>query len=422
MSIPVRIDSLAHGPAAVGRHEGKVFFVPGAAPGDLARIEIEQDHGRWSEGRMVELLEAGAARVDAPCPIASECGGCPWQHVDYGTQLRAKQSNVAELLSRIGAIPDPPVHPIVPSPSEFGYRNRLKLRFADGRLGFYRAGSNALVPVSDCLLGQPDLREALPRVEGLVARLATRITRVEVASGGELPGLTLALNAAGRFEREDARVVGAELAAAEAPVRGVWMWGRGWHRQWGDTRRRERSLPDGDAIETSGASFGQVNPQANRALVATVVELATGAGGRRILELYAGAGNFSVPLARRAARVVAVEQDLRATESARRTAEAAGIDNLELVTAATEAYLRTPSHAPHDVLVLDPPRGGLGRSAGAAAGLGIGRIVYVSCNPATLARDAAVFAEAGYRLLGARPFDLFPQTFHVESVCDFELT
>jgi 23S rRNA (uracil1939-C5)-methyltransferase len=419
--IIVDIEALSYGRGAVARSDGKVVFVEGAAPGDRVRVRVSRQHPRWAESTLVGVVEAGAARVEAPCPVVDRCGGCPWQHVAYQTQLEAKRRAVVDSLERIAGIVSPPVDPIVASPQRLGYRNRLKLRFERGRLGFYSAATHQLVPIPDCLLAEERVRGGLAVVESFVASLATRVMRVEIASRGELSGIVVAINSAGRLRRADVERVKAFIAAGDNPVTGVVMWGRGWHRSWGDTRRRFTVEP-GTTLEPRGRGFGQVNTAANRLLVATVLETLELAGPSRVLDLYAGAGNFTLPMARRGARVTAVEADGELLETAGQSAAHHGLDGIELHHARVEDFLgRERPPAVHRI-VANPPRSGLVGAAASIARLRAPRIVYVSCNPTTLARDAKVLVEHRYRLVTARAIDLFPHTFHVETVCGFELT
>jgi 23S rRNA (uracil1939-C5)-methyltransferase len=422
----VTIESLAYGGSAIARHDGKALFVAGSAPGERVKVRIAVDHGSWAEAEVVEILEKSSLRVEAPCPIVQECGGCPWQHVEYGAQLEAKERAVAEALRRIAGITDVRIEPIVASRETLGYRNRLSLRFEDGRIGFYQAKSNRLVPVPDCLLAAPVIRRALPAVEALLASMSTRVMRVEIASRGLLPGVSVAVQSASRLRHGDTLAAHAAVEDKSGPVRGLVMHGRGWKRAWGDPRRRFE-VAAGVFVDFPGASFGQVNTRANLDLVRMVVERTTERPPARLVELYAGAGNFSFAIAQRAGRVLAVDADESAVEAGRAAAREAGLRNLKFLAARAEEWLggaRDPQSAMDevDVLLVDPPRSGLGSAASAAATLGASRVVYVSCNPTTLARDLRVFLGAGYRIRSVAPIDLFPQTFHVETVCSLELT
>lgn len=420
VEVDLKIESLAYGGSAVARHEGRVVFIPGAVPGERVRVRLTTDHGTWSEAELVSVLEPGPSRVEPPCPIVADCGGCPWQHVDYDCQLESKQQAVVEAFRRIAGLEDIPIQPIVASPDTFGYRNRLSLRFQNGRIGFYQARTNRLVPVPDCLLAEEPVRRALPQVERFLASLSTRVMRVEIASRGLLPGVSVAVQSAGRLRHGDTLTAHALVEDRTSDVRGLVMHGRGWKRAWGDPRRRFE-VAAGVEVDFPGTSFGQVNTAANVDLVGMVVERCTERPPAKLVELYAGAGNFSFALAQRAGKVLAVDEDEGAVEAGRAAARAAGLRNIRFAAARAEVWL-AEARDPVDVLLVDPPRSGLGSAAAAAAGLGAQRVVYVSCNPSTLARDVRVFTEAGYRVLDVAPIDLFPQSFHVETVCTMELT
>lgn len=424
------IDALSYGRAAVGRTvDGKVVFVEGAAPGDRVRVTIQRDRGTYAEARIDEILIAGAARVDPPCPVVDRCGGCPWQHIDYDRQLIAKRQSVVDAIERIAGIASPNVEPAIASPTTLGYRNRLKLRFDAGRLGFYSARTHSLVPIDDCIVAEPVVREALEAVRELAASLSTRVLRVEIASRGKLAGVVVALNSEGRLRRADVHRVREFLAVPGNLVRGVVMWGRGWRRSWGDTRRRYTTA-GGLTAETTGTAFGQVNTQANHLLVEQVLAAVRPRSTDTLLDLYAGAGNFTLPLAAHVRQVVAVESDRDSIEAGRRSCDYHGITNAVFFEVRVESFLAAGTaggvakalRRSPDVVVANPPRSGLGQAAASIARLRAPRLVYVSCNPTTLARDLRIFADSGYRLNSATPVDLFPHTFHIETVCHAQLT
>jgi 23S rRNA (uracil1939-C5)-methyltransferase len=416
----IQIDSLSYGRSGVARMDGKVLFVEGVAPGDRARVAITKDHGAYAEAEVVELLSRGSAHITPPCPFVESCGGCPWQHISYAEQLHAKQRAIGDALQRIAGIHDPPVEEIAPSPVIFGYRNRLHLRFENGRLGFSGAHSHQFAAVSDCLLAESSIREALPSVEAFVSSLSTRVVRVEILSRGLLPGVSLAIRSTGRLRRADAHRVCEYLERSDNPVHGVSMWGRGWQRSWGDTRRR--FIADATTIETIDPSFGQVNSAANLHLIETVVQFARLDGCETVLDLYAGAGNLSLPLARRCRHVVGVEKNATAVESARHSCRFHRIKNVTFHAQEVESFLAHSVDTRPDCIVVNPPRAGIGRCAEALAALRASRIVYVSCDPVTLARDLHRLCAHGYKLRRLKPLDLFPHTYHVESVCHIGLT
>ncbi len=422
METIVDIDSLSYGRACVARADGKVLFVEGAAPGERARVRVTQDHGTYAEAQVIEILSGGSARVTPPCPIVGACGGCPWQHISYNEQLAGKHRALVDALERVGGIRAPPVERVLPSPEVFGYRNRLNLRFEKGRLGFTGAHSHRFTPAPDCLLAEQPIRNAIPEVETFVSSLSTRVARVEIAGRGLLPGLTLGIRSSGRLRRADTRRVHDYLSRPHNPIRGICMRGRGWKRAWGDTRRRFGLGTERVTVEMADGGFGQVNTAANAFLVGTVLQFAALRGPETVFDLYAGAGNLTLPLATRCHRVVGVEQDPAAAESVRRACEFHRITNVEFHAQRVEAFLVSPRASHPDCVVVNPPRAGLGRAVAALAELRAARIVYVSCDPTTLARDLRSLNADGYRLIKALPLDLFPHTYHVESVCDLELT
>ncbi len=422
-SVELQIDSLSYGRAALGRTaDGKVVFVEGAAPGDRVEAVIDRDQGTYALAHVGRVLVPGAARVEAPCPLVERCGGCPWQHIDYSEQLLAKRKSVIDALELIAGIENPPVEPVIASPDQLDYRNRLKLRFDGRNIGFYSSRSHTLVPIDNCIVAEPIVREAIEPARALAESLSTRVLRIEIASRGKLGGVVL--NGKGRLRRADTHRVRDMLAAPGHPVRGVVMWGKGWRRTWGDTRRRH-SAAGHPSVETTGTAFGQVNTGANHALVETVADAAALDGKQRVLDLYAGAGNFSLALARDARRIVAVESDRDAVEAASRSVEHHRLGNVMFFESRVENFLESSDGPPMsrpDVVIVNPPRSGIGGAAASIARLGARRIVYVSCDPTTLARDLRVMIDEGYRLRKATPVDLFPHTFHVETVCDVVLT
>ena len=420
-TVELEVTALAYEGAAVARQDGRVVFVDGGAPGDRVRAEILRQRKNLAEARVVEVLRPGPCRVEAPCPVADRCGGCDWQHVDYAAQLEAKRRIVRDALERSAKIHDADVAVVSPSPAQFGYRNRIRLHVEDRRLCYYERRTRRAVAVTDCLIAEDRIRAALPSVAALVRVLATSVREVEIAGRGELAGVVLSLECGGRLHGTDVRRVLGAIAEPSGEIAGVTMFGPRWHRVWGDMRRRLDAGAPTLPIDLIDTAFGQVNTAANRALVQRVLDVAALSGTERVWDLYAGAGNLSLPLARAATEVVAVEHDVAAVAAGRAAAAEHGIENLAFHARAVEEHLARDATVP-DLLVLNPPRTGVGDHAARIAERRAPRVVYVSCNPPTLARDAAVFVAHGYRLQKAHPIDLFPQTCRVETVCELLLT
>ncbi len=416
----VRIDRLAAGGDGVGRIGAKVVFAPRTAPGDQVEIEIIEERRTWCRARVLRVLAPGPGRAAPPCPAFGACGGCDWQHLSYPAQLAAKRSIVEDALRRIGRLDPPPIAPTIASPLEFGYRHRARLHRA-GRagaavFGFYRAGSHETVAIESC----PVLSPALNGVLGALAETGRRhpagfacCNEVRIDAGWDAAKARVLLRGA---RDEPAVLAGAAARTLEqaAAARGLRLL----------TAASEEPLalgPGFDALVTTGEAFTQVNLRQNLRLVELAIALAAPAAGEEVLDLCCGLGNLSLPAAARGGRVTGIDLDdnaiSQARENARRLGRAATFfrdDAGAAVRALAGAGRRFP------LVLLNPPRTGAREAVAAIPALGPERVVVVSCDPATLARDAAVLGAAGYGLVTARPIDLFPQTAHAETVALFK--
>ena len=404
----IRVTSLASGGDGVGRlPDGRVVFVEGGVPGDLVEPRGWVERKRMVRTGIARLIEASPDRVEAVCVHFGVCGGCLWQHIDYPKQLEAKLGIVRDALERIGGLDAVDVSDIVPSPEPYGYRTRARLVERAGRLGFRRRGSREIEAIASC----PVL---VPAVEARRVELATRLASAPPDS-----------TAAEAKRRRSTREVEWELLAG---VGEAVSCGRTGRRDSARERVEIRVL--GETLQASRGSFVQGNVLLWDALAREVCDQAFGSDSaretrpRRFVELYAGIGFFSLPLARAGLEGVAIEsspfalRDLRAN-----IARAALRERVEVLAGRVEARGDLDARfAATDVLVVDPPRRGLEEKVReAVARKGPSRVVYVSCDPATLARDLrALVAEDGYRLASVRAFDLFPQTPHVETVVRLE--
>jgi len=382
--LELRIDALAAGGDGVGRApDGRVVFVPFAAPGDRARVRVTERHRRFARGRLDEVLAPGPARREPVCPVFGTCGGCTWQHLDYAAQVEAKRGILRDALERLGGLRLAAAPEVRPAPAPYAYRGRARVLLNRGRVGFRRRRSHRLCETARCPVLVPALERAL-------GELAERAPRHHPQAVGEWE-----------------LVAGAEGAVRVTPLA----------RPLPRSPRLALAVGD-ERLEVSPGVFVQAHPALHSALARTVHERA--GRGDTAVELFCGAGFFTLGLARRFARVVAVESEGRAVADLRRNLEAAGLANVEVRGGRAERVLGAVP-GPVDAMVLDPPRTGLPRGCvEAVAARAPARVVYVSCAPDTLARDLARLVACGYALTRVEGLDLFPQTPHLEAVATLE--
>ncbi|MBE0596407.1 MAG: class I SAM-dependent RNA methyltransferase [Desulfuromonadales bacterium] len=420
--IELTIESLAYGGSGVGRHDGKAIFVPFTAPGDRIRCRVEREKKNYADAELVELLAPAAQRRHPPCPVFGRCGGCQWQHLSYPEQTLWKERLLGEALRRQAGVIDPQVLPLVPAPDEWHYRSRVqfKCRLTPKGFvtGFYRRASHYVIDVAHCPISDQRLNQVL--------RLFRQWLPPSSAAA-QIPQLDLEVGADGTV-RAVVHYLGTDpepLAAYLRPL--AESIGLALFLQTGrKSTLTQVTGPSQLVIEVDepalrlaygAGGFAQVNLAQNRALVAAVVQAAALTGTELVLDLFCGMGNFSLPLARRAAAVVGVEEYPPAIVQARQNAAANGVAGAEFhATPAEGAASRFGTPHPFDLVVLDPPRTGALAVVKDLLQVRPQRVLYVSCDPATLARDLRPLLHGGYELVWSRPFDLFPQTYHLESL------
>jgi tRNA/tmRNA/rRNA uracil-C5-methylase (TrmA/RlmC/RlmD family) len=410
-----RIDGFTHGGEGVARVEGKAVFVADTLPGEEVVLRVVDDRKRWARAELLEVVDPSPDRVEPPCPHAPRpgrpgCGGCDLQHAAPDAQRRLKTRVVREQLERLGHLTDPPVEECRSVGPDLGYRTHARMHAdEEGRLGFHVAGTHDVVPIDVC----PQLTDAAQALREEVGD-ATGADEVTLRAHASTATSALVLHPGpGPLELPD---TDADLLLAQPDGTAISLRGEG----------ELAEVVDGRRYGFHASSFFQVGPQAAQALVDEVREACGEVEGALVWDLYAGVGLLSLALAADGAEVVAVEGDAGSAEHARVNAEANGLAldvRAEPVARMVRAALgRGPGVAgdPPDLVVLDPPRTGAGEDiVTGLTRLGPARIVYVACDPAALARDAATLAASGYRLHRAVPLDLFPMTHHVEVVATF---
>ncbi len=403
--LTIKLEKQTYGGAALGRlQDGRAVFVPFALPGETVRLRVVDEKRGHVRANLVEVLDPAPGRIAARCRHFGACGGCHYQHLAYPDQLTTKAGILREQLERIGRIASPPLEEIVVAGQEWNYRNHVQFHLSrDGKLGFVDAEGHSVLPVSECHLPEPALNSLWPRLDfspGLdLERVSLRLgvedeTLLVLESGSnELPSLEL---------DRDCSVV--HLNNADLVVMA------------GDDHLLMNILDR--MFRVSAASFFQVNSEmAGKMVTHLMTHLPVSADGT-LLDVYCGVGLFSAFLAPRVGRLIGIESSPSACEDF-----AANLDefnHVELYQAEAEKVLPGLDCHPQ-AAILDPPRAGLEKAAlDALLKLGPQVIAYVSCDPSTLSRDAARLISGGYQLKRVTPFDMFPQTYHIESISFFE--
>lgn len=376
----ILIERLLPGGVGLAHAEGKTVLVSLAAPGDHLRVKVEREQGNVLFASVVEVLTPSPVRVEPPCPYFGRCGGCDFQQLTYEAQLAAKADIISDCLQRIARLDHVPPITVHPSPKNWRYRLRATWQIDQEKreIGYYERGSRRVCDVADCAVLLPDLQETLERVRA--------------TDWGKFPPDLKHLDA-----------VAGENGVSLSPP-------------FGEFETSELSMRVGNELYHYNAeSFFQINP----ALLPELIEFAlSDASGKTALDLYCGVGLFTLPLARRFGKVVGVEANAVASRFARRNLEQAGLTNVRVVTATVAGWVR--ANTPMDLVdfvLLDPPRAGAESIViKGMVELQPKRISYVSCDPATLARDLKKLIAGGYMIDSIAGFDLFPQTHHVETV------
>ena len=396
----IQLEKIVHGGDAMGfAPDGRPVFVPFAAPGEWARVEVREEHKGFLRARLLETIEPSPERVQPRCRHFGECGGCQFQHLEYPFQLAVKEKILREQFLRLGGIPEVPLRPVIPSSSPWNYRNSVQFTpTPDRRLGFYRTDSHSLMPVEECLLPESRLVELWKSLDW-----------------EPFPGLRQIGFRAG--DGEEMVVFESDTGeppetVVESPVSVALLGPQGEDAYLaGGPLEYEIS---GRNFTVSAGSFFQVNSAQIPAMVDLVMEMADPRKDETVLDVYCGAGLFSAFLAGRAARLIGIEESPSAVKDFEINLEA--FDSVELYAAPAEEALEEISLRPA-LAVVDPPRSGMsGRAMRALLTMAPARIVMVSCEMSTLARDSRVLAESGYKLERVAPIDMFPQTSHLETI------
>ena len=391
---------MAHGGEAVARKDGKAHFIAGAMPGEVVTATVVEDKGSWARVALVDVIETSPDRRVAPCRHAALCGGCQWQHAEESTQRAWKRQTVIGQLEHLGRIKDPVVHDTVAPSGNFHYRNRMDFHVVGGKPALYRERSNELVPLDECLLLAPPIQEVFNRLGDL-----GDLRRLTLRCGANTGDIVIIIDG-------DAPDSFADLGV---PV--MRQTRNGLEPVIGEAKLTD--IVDGVTFDIPPEGFFQNNTAGAEALVAGVRDVLEVAEHETLLDAYCGVGLFGATVGRDASRVIGIDASERATAFARRNLQRAGVE-ARIVTGSVTGDIEAFDEY-WDVAVVDPPRKGLTeRGVEAITSAMPRRIAYVSCDPASFARDTRTLEANGYEFVHATPVDMFPQTYHVEIIGRFD--
>lgn len=416
---PLKVEALVNGGAGLARYEGRVIFIPHTAAGDIVSCRITKEKNQYSEAELVEIIKPAETRILPVCPVAGDCGGCQWQHLSYADQLAWKDKLFRETLTHHCSLKPEKILPLVPSPDEWNYRSRVQIKChksVNGFVtGFYRPKSHFVVGIDQCPLIASRLNHLLNDLRRIIEPVfAEHVPQIDLFIDDEQKTAVI-IHYLGRAQESLIKDLLAAKLDADLMVQSGF--------------KKNRRVVQGNGIlqihvanariklQYAVGSFAQVNLDQNRNLVEKVMQLAALDGSEEVIDLYCGMGNFSLPLSQSCRHVTGIEESPVSVQFARLNAENNQINNSSFICAsAVTEFKKIIYRKPADLLLLDPPRQGAYDVLKEVLRNPIRRIIYVSCDPQTLARDLKLLVHNGYNLISSQPFDMFPQTYHCESV------
>ena len=437
--IELRIDSLGSEGQGVGRYEGMAVFVPFALPNELVKAHIIKVAKNYAVGKLIKVIEPSKVRREPRCSSFTRCGGCNLMHMDYAAQLEYKRGLVENAFARIAKIEGVHVENTIGMDEPYHYRNKAAFPFAmvDGRMcfGFFAPRSHRLIPIDGCFIEQEPLYNVASAVHcwaeendiqpydeetgsGTIRHVVSRITTSgDIMAVIVTKGRPKKLNKLVGMLKERCEGIKSIILNRNDEDTNV-IFGRSYETLWGEDTLTENLC--GFEFSVSAASFLQVNPVQTECLYAQVEAFLPEKDGFEAIDVYCGTGTISMILSKRAKHVTGIENIKPAVEDAARNAERNGAGNADFICAdAAEALPELIEKGTRpDVIVIDPPRKGCDKAVlNAITGSAVQRVIYVSCDPATLARDVRILVDGGYSIQKVQPIDMFPQTAHVETVC-----
>ncbi|MCJ7840958.1 23S rRNA (uracil(1939)-C(5))-methyltransferase RlmD [Lederbergia sp. NSJ-179] len=438
--IDVTFEDLTHDGNGVAKVEGYPLFIANGLPGEKARVKVTKLNKGYGFGKIMEIYEKSRYRVIPECPIYEECGGCQLQHLSYEGQLMAKEKQVRDCVQRIGKIEDVTIHPVLGMAQPWRYRNKSQVPIGEreGGLigGFYRQRTHDIIDMKECLIQVEENDHVLKKVKEICGKYGIKpydekthkgLLRHVMARYGKVTGETMIVFITRTSELPNRKKIVAELVEVIPNLKSIVqnvnskrtnvIFGNETKVLWGS-----ETITDyiGDIqFAISARSFYQVNPEQTKVLYEKALEYADLNGAETVIDAYCGIGTISLFLAQKAKKVYGVEIVPEAIDDAERNAELNGLENVEFAVGEAEVIIPNwyKQGIEADVLVVDPPRKGCDQALlDTIIQMKPKKVVYVSCNPATLARDLRLLEDGGYKTLEVQPVDMFPMTAHVECV------
>ena len=416
----LEIEKLVYGGKGLGRFQGRTFFIPFTVPGDIVEIEETVRKSGYSEGKIKKIIKEGKTRIKPKCPHFGRCGGCDWQHINYEAQVEAKRAILEENLQKIGRIKKPNIDEVIPSPNPWHYRNRAQFKVKNGKVGFFAKGTHEVVDIERCDILKEDISNSIKGLKKLAQILPTEPNEFHIySSNGNEVILKIVYH--GKFKR-------IEFSLDDIKeILNVNLVGFGIYKQ-GESGYPERikffgkdftyEKVDKFKFRVSADSFFQVNRFQVENLIKKVSKGAMEYQYLLAADLYCGVGTLTIPVGRYVHKAFGIEASFSAISDALYNKDINGLRNISFFCRETEEGIEIIKENNPDLIVIDPPRSGLSqRIIREISSLPrLKRIIYVSCNPATLARDIALFYQHGIHMEKSKLIDMFPQTYHIETI------
>ncbi|SNR80049.1 class I SAM-dependent RNA methyltransferase [Desulfurobacterium atlanticum] len=416
----LEIEKLVYGGKGLGRFQGRTFFVPFTAPGDVVEIEETLKKSGYSEGRIKKIVKKGKNRIEPRCPYFGKCGGCDWQHLDYEAQVEAKRAILEENLQKIGRIKKPNIDEVIPSPNPWHYRNRAQFKVKNGKVGFFAKGTHEVVDIDRCDILKENLSQAIKGLKKLASLLPTEPNEFHIYSSNK-DEVILKIVYHGKFKKIDLTLDDIkDMLNVNLVGFGIYKSGESGYPErikfFGKDFTYEKI--DKFKFRVSADSFFQVNRFQVENLIKKVSQGAMEYQYLLAADLYCGVGTLTIPVGRYVHKAFGIEASFSAISDALYNKDINGLRNISFFCRETEEGIEIIKENSPDLVVIDPPRSGLSqRIIREISSLPrLKRIIYVSCNPATLARDIALFYQHGIHMEKSKLIDMFPQTYHIETI------